>query len=294
MTLLSKSGVSRLIRNSYLLNNLYAELNFRLDPLYKRRPLIIYQMGKVGSETVERSLAACGLGRPIYRAHALVAEHIAEGLRAANLTPRQYFARSRHGFHGQQLARQLARDLHKGHWQVITMVRDPVAQNVSSFFQIVDMLIPGMSKGVDAPEPTTEELMDVFLANYPPDGVFVTWFDVEMKPSFGVDVFASPFSHDNGYQIYRQPHVDLLLMRLEDLDRCAPAAFKEFLDVDDFRIVNRNESKDKGYYDLYRRFRAEAVFPHSYVDAVYGSKYARHFYSAAEIDRFRGRLRIGS
>ncbi len=285
----SGAFLHRAIKKTPLLNSLYAALKSRFAPLYKKNPLIIYQMGKVGSETVERSLAVHDLQRPIFRVHSLVEEHINAGLSGAGVSFENYRHRSRHAEHGLYLAKEVARGLQRGHWQVITMVRDPVAQNVSSFFQLIDLFIPNFAAG----ELSAADLMEVFLKHYPADSNFINWFDVEMKPSFGIDVFASEFPSQAGYKIYREPHVELLLMRLEDVDRCAPAAFQEFLKIDDFQIVKQNEAKEKKYYQLYKQFKDEAVFPSHYVDAVYGSKYARHFYSEAELAAFRQRLKIG-
>ena len=290
---LSTPSLRQTIKQSYILSSLYQELKSRIDPVYKRHPLIVYQMGKVGSETIERSLASYDLGRPMYRVHSLVEENMYLDLRASNVTPREYFKRSRHLFLGKYLAREIARDLHRGHWKVVTMVRDPVAQNISSFFQIADLLIPRFSERTQANALPISELLDVFLQNYAPDGIYVNWFDVEMKPSFDVDVFETPFPTDEGYAVYREPHVDLLLLRLEDVDRCAPAAFREFLGLDDFRVQRKNEAEYKTYHRLYKAFREQAVFPRRYVDGVYGSKYARHFYSDEELAGFRAKLNVG-
>lgn len=282
----------RSIKKTPLLNSLYAALRHRFAPLYKKNPLVIYQMGKVGSETVVRSLACHDLQRPVFRVHSLVEEHINAGLSGAGVSFEDYRQRSRHAENGLYLAKEVARGLHRGHWQVITMVRDPVAQNVSSFFQLIDLFIPNVVAREQAGELSAADLMDVFLQHYPADSNFINWFDVEMKPSFAIDVFASDFPKEDGYKIYHEPHAELLLMRLEDVDRCAPVAFREFLNMNDFQIVKKNEAKAKKYYQLYKKFKAEAVFPRHYIDAVYGSKYASHFYSDAELDGFRQRLRV--
>lgn len=282
----------RSIKKTPLLSNVVTALKQRFSPLYKKNPLVIYQMGKVGSETVERSLACHNLQRPIFRVHSLVEDHINAGLSGAGVSFKDYRQRSRHAENGLYLAKEIARDLHRGQWQVITMVRDPVAQNVSSFFQLIDLFIPNFAARESAGELSTADLMDVFLTHYTADSNFINWFDVEMKPSFAVDVFASEFPKNVGYKIYRKPTVELLLMRLEDVDRCAPQAFLEFLNINDFKIVKQNEASKKQYSQLYARFKAEAVFPRHYVDGVYGSKYARHFYSDAELAAFRRKLRV--
>ena len=285
--------VQRVVKRTPLLNNLHAALKYRFAPLYKKNPLIIYQMGKVGSETIERSLACHHLQRPVFRVHSLVEEHINVALSGAGISFEDYRRRSRHAEHGLYLAREIGRSLHLGHWQVITMVRDPVAQNISSFFQLIDLFIPDFAALEQAGKLSAADLMAVFLKHYTADSNFIHWFDVEMKPSFGIDVFASEFPRQAGYKVYRQPHAELLLMRLEDVDHCASAAFLDFLKMDDFKIVKQNEAKEKQYYRLYKKFKAEAVFPRHYVDAVYGSRYARHFYSEAELADFRQRLQVG-
>jgi hypothetical protein len=287
-----KSKLMRVVRKSYHLNTVCREFEYHLDPLYKKHPLIIYQMGKVGSETIERSLLACNLGRPICRAHALVPEHLQNGLRAVGMSQREYFKRSTHAFRAKYLARELSRDLYRGHWQVITMVRDPVAQNISSFFQTIDMHVSDFEERAKTGRISTQELMDIFLARFPVDGIYNKWFDVEMRKSLDIDVYASRFQPETGYKVYHEPHVDLLLLRLEDLDRCAAEAFNEFLRIPDFKILRKNESERKSYHRLYKEFREHGVFPKVYVDAVYGSKYARHFYSDAELTQFKSRLRI--
>lgn len=278
---------------SYVLSSVYQELKSRFDPIYKRNPLIVYQMGKVGSETVERSLGSVSLGRPLIRVHSLVEENMYLDLKASNVSPREYFKRSRNLFIGKYLAREIARDRHRGKWQVITMVRDPVAQNISAFFQIADLLIPDFSERAATGRVSVDELLEVFLRNFPPDGIYINWFDQEMKPTFGVDVFASPSSKEAGYTIYRENNVELLLLRLEDVDRCAAAAFDDFLGLKNFRVERRNEAEQKTYSALYKAFQQQAVFPRHYVDGVYGSKYARHFYTDQEICRFRNRLKVG-
>ena len=104
------------------------------------------------------------------------------------------------------------------------------------------------------------------------------------------------FPVDKGYKLYRDDHADLLLIRLEDLDRCAETAFKEFLDIDGFTLIRTNVASEKIYAPLYKEFKSRIRLSEDYINRMYDSKYARHFYSDEEIrgfcDKWRSRQQV--
>jgi hypothetical protein len=53
------------------------------------------------------------------------------------------------------------------------------------------------------------------------------------------------------------------------------------------QVPAHNVANNKLYADTYRAFVREAVIPEAILERAYRSRYARHFYSASEIDRFR-------
>ena len=95
-----------------------------------------------------------------------------------------------------------------------------------------------------------------------------------------------------GFKIYKDKIGDILVLRLEDLDRCAEKAFEAFIGIKNLKLLKKNVSGEKNYAALYRKFKETIVFPKSYIDALYDSKYMQHFYSPAEIDRFRSHWRV--
>ena len=115
----------------------------------------------------------------------------------------------------------------------------------------------------------------------------MTTLTVSASNSAPSDVFAQPFPTSKGYHIYSGANADLLLLRLEDLDRCAGVAFKEFLNIDGFSIESANVSADKEYGSEYSEFTRKLTLPASYIDHMYQSRFMRHFYSADERERFR-------
>lgn len=283
-------ALKRLAGRSYFLSSAQRYLKSMTRPAYRLDPIIVYQMGKVGSEALEASLQHAQLQRPLFRVHAMVRKNIVEGLKAANTNPRAYFRRSKVDFYGYHLGREIRRDLHRHRWQVITMVRDPLAQHVSSFFQIIDLLIPDFAQRLEREEIGVDELVALFLEHYPPDNIFLRWFEEEFEQIFGVNVYDRPFPTARGYVRLEWSHLDLLIIRLEDFDDVAVPAIEDFLGIRGFRLQRKNEASVKPYAELYRRFLAEAALPRDYVQQIYASRLARHFYSEQERCKSLGRL----
>jgi hypothetical protein len=119
------------------------------------------------------------------------------------------------------------------------------------------------------------------------DDQSLTFFDREFKTVLGFDVFSSEFPISKGYNIYRENLADILLIRLENLNECYQQAFKEFLDMDVFSLSKSNVGREKSYASLYKMFKKSVVLPDTFIDEMYSSKHARHFYSAEEICLFR-------
>jgi len=109
-----------------------------------------------------------------------------------------------------------------------------------------------------------------------------------LKKVFGIDIYSVNFPKKKGYQIYKTKNkLEILLIRLENLTQYAPVAFKEFLNVDEFTLENSNVSETKFYYPIYRKFISEKFLSQVYVEKLYNSKYARHFYTEEELENFK-------
>jgi len=278
---------SILSRNYWLLKRIkYGR--YRKQHAHDKFPLIIYQMGKVGSSTIVNSLKNLSLNYTVYQVHVLTDEWISR-------VHGQYKRASR--IHGRPMldthllaSMYLREKLDGGHgerkWKVISLVRDPVARNISCFFQAFPVYFPGCPADMLSDGERVGELVDLFMEKFEEHETPLEWFDTHMKPVFGIDVFAEPFPWEKGYKIYEGDEADLLVMRLEDLDACAARAFREFIGVDGFRMTPDNVSGGKQYAEMYRLFRRQAVIPRAMLEKMYGSRYMTHFYSREEIGRF--------
>lgn len=256
---------------------------FALAHLGSRPSVIVYQMGKVGSQTVTETLRASAPHLRVFHVHSLTKE----GLADAERRYRRSFPRDRrvaqHFIEGRYLRRRLG-DPSNWPWKVITLSRDPVAHNISGFFQTL-RYHPDLSVREWSPE-YQQALTERFLSAYPHRRP-LDWFDVELRRTLGVDVYSRPFPREQGHAAFSSDRADVLVIRLEDLSRCARDSLSSFLGIRDLELISTNVAAEKAYADLYSRFTKELVLPEEYVESMYVSKYARHFYSDDEIAGFR-------
>lgn len=251
----------------------------------RREPIVVYQMAKVGSRTVYRSLRSLDLPRPVLHAHVLnELDALEERVRQLYPDPVGTLAEIENG---RRLRRRILRSRGRT-WHVITLVRDPVSRDVSAFFHNLTEVIPDVYERYARDEIAVADIRDAFLHRYDHDAP-LGWFQSQLEPVFGIDVFAVPFDTKAGYATYETPTARLLLIRLEDLETHGKAAISEFLGLDEFELVSTNLARDKPYNDLYAAFERNVTLPASYLAHMYDSRLARHFYSDSEIEAFKER-----
>lgn len=255
-----------------------------------RKTVIVYQMGKVGSTTVWDSLRALE-NVDVYHVHALTRH----GVKSVENYYKNNFSRTQmiptHLLESQYLRKQLNKGLQgKNKWKVVTLLRDPIAKNISSFFQKLESFFgykyKDKIKNVK-PEIINKDLIKLFTENFDRHEKPLNWFDSELKLVFDIDVFLSEFPKEQGYKIYETDLADLLIIKLEKLNECACVAFKNLLGINEFAILESNVGGSKSYGDIYQRFLDSIVLPDSYIEQMYTSKYVRHFYSEEEIEAFK-------
>lgn len=248
-------------------------LGFRYS-LIGRTPVIVYQMGKVGSLSVVRSLRAYGIA-PVFHVHRLHPVNRA-AMREVMLNRDWNEAPEATWIYRHILQQQRPA-------KFISLVREPVGRNVSAFFQNLEV-ITGLSREAAAHKADT--LNTLFLKTYN-HHVPLTWFDDELRETLGIDVYAQPFPKEQGYIELRNGPFELLVLRTELPDAEKAFAIQQYLDLRQFEIVRENESKHKWYADLYTHFKQNLGLPQDHIDAVCAAKYTQHFYSDREIEAIR-------
>jgi hypothetical protein len=141
---------------------------------------------------------------------------------------------------------------------VISPIREPISRNMSAYlFNFCKSRTPSLSD---------------FMMRYSHE-VPLTFFDKEIEPYWGIDVYETPFDKQKGWQVYEGENVRLLVIRLEDLTRWGDA-FKALTGKDAPTL--KHENKTKSVEGL--RFMKTAPIPEDYRQWMYGSRYYQHFY----------------
>lgn len=268
-------------------------LKLRLEASRRRgvRPLLVYTMGKVGTTTIARSLDKCLNNVPVYHLHTL-SEHRLKEIDAVYRTRYSEIQTIYdHLLNGLFLRKRILQGCRGGlRPRVITMTREPVARNISEFFQSLHLTPRGrefesrLRSGGD--KSLTQEMTEFFIAEFD-HGIRCEWFDEEIKEHLGIDVLGQEFPIEKGLRVYQSERADLLLIRLESLAECGTEPLQQFLEVEEFQLEYGQASSRKFYADVYRDFRDTIVLPDDLLDLYYKSRLATTFYSPEEIASFR-------
>lgn len=245
--------------------------------------IFIYQMGKVGSTSLEHSIDNAVHIHAFYNANHICPPRL-KGLAKFGLS--YYLHRVE-----QQILAFCLRYIFKRrkYTKIITLVRDPFARNISMFFHDLDAYlfaahtncmnsrrVPLATRGQD-----DRLLLDVFKTEfnhqYP-----ATWFDKEFFRMTGLDVYTQPFDIDKGLSRYKTESIDCLCVKSEQLSKLIPevSAFVS----QEVVLTYANVGAEKWYRGSYERFLKEVPYPNEYLSQLMGSRFVDHFFSLEEIE----------
>jgi len=284
--------LAKLFAQNDSLSLIYERCSLALSPGVRRQPLVLFQMGRVGSRTLEDSLTGRLNGVRVHHVHFLTEDGQANFNRLYIGNPHFKGSGLRYVVRNRFLAQQIRSTLHKETWQVVTAVRDPIARNISMFFTMLLARWPETNARerfhAGDSDALLREIIPLFMNEFDHNSA-LKWFDEEMKAVFDFDVYSEPFNKVKGYHIYEQDNTRVLLVRLENLNESGVEAFRTFLNLPEFTIRKTNVAANKDYGPLYQRFVEEIDLPDSYIERMYNSRFARHFYTDSELIGFRER-----
>jgi len=231
--------------------------------------LLVYQMGKVGSPTVQSSLTAAGL------------EPMQVHYMFADLPRMERFTDTDHEFPFHFYIGRLLRyyfDVTSHRFKVITLVRDPIARHISAQFQTLKHEpIP-----LDDSEAAAQELRRTIpgISSSP-----FSWFEREMELFLGTSPLSAPFDKQAGYGILETERVDILALKLEQLTKLISEVVSSFVG-ENLSVVKANQGREKAYADYYQEVLDRFSLSEKTCREIYGHEHVTHFYSASEIEQF--------
>ena len=279
--------VQGLVKQNFYLSNLYENIKVAKADT-KMASVLVYQMGKVASTSLYKTLKQLDLDASIYHLHYLKPAAINRAMQYYKHRFLESRSIDEHIIHSQYLRRLLDQgtQVFQPKWKIITLVRDPVAQNVSKFFQELRHdpdLITLESKVDDSVESLIQKYFNRFSSEPHP----FTWLDVELSEVFKVDIPWHEFPKSGGFKIYSYEHVDILVLKVERLRECAETALTDFLDIrEPINFVTANEAVKRKQGNLYQRFKQCIEFSPDYLNRMYRFSRVEDLYSEVEIGDF--------
>src|SRR5438105_1457122 len=198
-------------------------------------------MGKVGSTSVFGALRRSGLAAfHVHRMSAAYLERIVEERRAlgwdVNMPPTLAHQRL-----GLTVYAKVIAAVRRA--KIVTLVRDPVARNLSAYFHSLDRIL----STANAHEAfSIDELCRGFFDRFTHDEP-LTWFDDELLPVLGIDAYAHPFPAQ-GHTTIHTDQFDVLIMRSELHDDLKHSILSTFLGkpIAPLQAENVTRDQDKG------------------------------------------------
>ncbi|MBV7298003.1 putative capsular polysaccharide synthesis family protein [Enterovibrio paralichthyis] len=245
--------------------------------------VLVYQMGKVGSSSIEVSLEQANI--PSWHIHTFDDNEEFQMYRnTADVAC--FFDWPVRTAYKLTLAHRKRILQKRDHLKIITLVRDPIATVVSRFFQDLHIQFIAGKKNeaihgdMDA---TLRHLTDAFETQLRLD-YFTGWFDREIKRQFGVDVLAHVKDPGQSHWRIEQNGCDILLLKCEAINQSADV-LAGFFDMPGFTLSSSNEASNKWYSALYQRFKE--TYPFERLFHLYDAPLYRAVYSEEEIARFK-------
>lgn len=234
---------------------------------------LIYSMGKVGTTTVYSLLKAQHPEYPIIQVH-FMSDHwvkdILPGM-GPEVSGNLSIAENAYALITQHPKHRL---------KVVTMVREPVARQISDIFENWKAIF-NVYLMSDISYSKMEEYLNDWNYQYT-----LNWFDSEFKAYLDFNIYDRPFDKRKGYSIYRTRKADILIIRTENINNCLVDAIQKFCGLKIELTGSANTIEQKDGKELYYKLIEEYEVPLEKLKLLYSSKLVRHFYTEVEIDGF--------
>jgi len=189
--------------------------------------------------------------------------------------------------------------------KLIMGVRDPIKQNLSLMYEMLttDIIESGSYYDIEEYWDAGGDVKTIFEEYIIKGGkecylternkrrkcdcLVQNFFDQQIKPFFGFDIYQYPFDKEKGCSVYQiNENLSVMIYQIEKLSNLGKEVGK-FLEIDDLELVKGNDSADKWYKEGYSNVVRNMPINKQYYEDCYSSKYIKHFYSDEDINKFK-------
>lgn len=260
----------------------------KIRKYFNKNLILIYQMGKVGSTSLESSLEK--EEKSFFHIHAYFSPMTYEMFKKFRTIKYFYPLLKRCYFHMTGIIKLFLIKNNKNNVKIISIVREPISRNLSMFFQ--DIQYPAVEltiiKDNRFEDNTNLPALERLFYNKLNHTYGIDWFENEMKRSFGIDVYKYNFDKEKGFSIIKQGKVDLMLIKMEQMNNLE-VEIGHFLNIKNFKLTTENTGEKKWYGSVYNKFRYNFKPKEDYINILYNTKFMRHFYTEDEIIQFKNK-----
>lgn len=247
--------------------------NIKLSIFPKHIPILVFTMAKVGSLSVYFSLKKWTTKKSIFHIHSLNEVEVKEGIQLC-------FDNNMYPGSKSPVFLINKKIVGKGKpYKIISLFRDPLERNISAFFDVFELHTGEKTTEYNG---DMEQLKGLYYEKLNHDFP-INWFEKQFFEATNIDVYRYDFNKEKGYKIIKKNNIELLLINSNVSDPLKEELIKDFCDLKTFKLKNRNVSSTKQYATYYNDFKNNIRFSIAYLDQLYNSKYAQHFFTEEHI-----------
>jgi hypothetical protein len=171
---------------------------------------------------------------------------------------------------------------------IINIVRNFFDRNISAYFQNIDnenhlIWYAGNKSHVNSL--SVEELHNDFREkNIAMLGFLENWY-YHFNVTLNIDIYNFEFNKKNGFIILENEKFRILILRYEHIE-IWENIIKEFLKLEEWKMVNENISNKKWYSKIYDEFKETYKFSRDENAIIMNSRVMNYFYEKEELQYF--------
>ncbi|WP_305767545.1 putative capsular polysaccharide synthesis family protein [Candidatus Epulonipiscium viviparus] len=187
-------------------------------------------------------------------------------------------------------------------------LREPIGQNLSLIYHLISHMGDSRVNGLSirlfqvslAEKIDVQKIFDNCLMRYSyPDmkkndldivDPYLIQQNISQFCENVIDIMRYPFDKEKGYTIIREGNIEVFVYQLEKLNNLIPE-LSSWVGIPFDKLENCNMAADKWIADSYKQAQKELVISQEYFDACFNEPYVKHFYSDADIEKFKNRWR---